>query len=182
MAGPAVPARSSSFGGRLLGALRLDPTTFEDVEHDPRALGQALVVTLASSLASGMGAVGAPQSAAAVATATLFALAAWLTWSFIIFIVGTRLLPEPQTEADLGQLLRTLGFAAAPGLFGVVGLAGPAGPLLQLLVTFWMLAAMLIAVRQALDYTSVWRALGVVAIGYVPYLALVALAAALVRQ
>lgn len=181
MEGPGLPRRSSTFGGRLIGALRLNADTFEDVEHDSSALGQAVLVTSLASLATGVGAVGLPRTGASLLTGALFALAAWLVWASIIFIVGTKLLPQPQTEASLGQLLRTTGFAAAPGLFGVVGLVAGVGPLLQFVVTLWMLAAMLIAVRQALDYTSVWRALAVVALGYVPYLGLVLLAASLAR-
>jgi len=182
MAEPGLSLRSKSFGGRVVGALRLDPDSFEDVEHDGTAFGQALVVVLASSFANGLGAVGVPEATASLVTSTMFALAGWIIWSSIIFIVGSKLLPEPQTEASVGELLRTTGFAAAPGLFGVVGLVSGIGPALHFLVTVWMFVAMLIAVRQALDFGSVWRALGVVAIGYVPYLALVMVAATLARS
>jgi hypothetical protein len=173
--------RSSTFGERLTGALRLKPETFEEVEHDRGALGQALVVVTLGSLATGIGAIGVPRTGTALLTGVVFTLTGWLVWAAIIYLVGTRLLAQPQTQSDIGELLRTTGFAAAPGLFGIVGIIGVLGAFLQFLITLWMLAAMLIAVRQALDFTSVWRAVGVVALGYIPYLALVFLAAALAR-
>lgn len=180
MPAPGSVPRPGTFGGRLVGALRLDPETYEDVEHDPGALWQALAVTLLSSLAIGVGATGI-GAVATLGAGTVVTLAGWLLSSSLIFVIGTRLLPEPQTEASVGQVMRTTGFAAAPGLFGLVGLAGPAGPWLLFGVTLWTLAALLVAVRQALDFTSLWRALGVVAIGWVAYLTLVGLAAAFAR-
>lgn len=163
-----------------MGALRLDPDTFEDVEHDPGAIWQALIVTLVSSAATGIGATGG--ASVALLPGTVVTLVGWLISSSLIYAVGTRLFPEPQTEASIGQVLRTTGFAAAPGLFGWVGLAGMAGPWLLFAVTLWMLAALLVAVRQALDFTSLWRAVGVVAIGWAAYLTLVILAATLARS
>jgi hypothetical protein len=87
------------------------------------------------------------------------------------YLIGTKILPEPQTHADVGQLLRTTGFASAPGLLRVLGLVPILGPLLLFLVAIWMLAAMVVAVRHALDYSNVWRALGVVLIGWLVYVA-----------
>ena len=164
-----------TFLARVAGALRLDPAVYEDVEHDPSALPQALVVVVFSSVATGIGSVH-PQAAALVVPGTLFALAGWVAWSSLIYLIGTRLVPQVQTEADIGQLMRTTGFASAPGLLGLIGLAPGVGWLLMLAVSVWMAAAMLIAVRQALDFTSVWRALGVVVIGWLAYLSLLLLA------
>ena len=95
------------------------------------------------------------------------ALLGWATWAFLIYIIGTRLLAEPQTRADVGELLRTLGFAQSPGLVRIVGILPGVGPLVFGIVSIWMLVAMVIAVRQALDYTSTFRAVGVCLVGWV---------------
>ena len=93
-------------------------------------------------------------------------LVGWYVWAFLTYIIGTRLLPEPQTEADHGELLRTLGFASAPGVLRVFGLVpGLQVPVLAI-TGIWMLVAGVIAVRQALDYTSTARAIGVCLIGW----------------
>ena len=83
--------------------------------------------------------------------------------------LGTRFLPGPETEADHGELLRTVGFASAPGVLRVLGVVPGAGPLVFVLVGIWMLVAMVIAVRQALDYESTGRALLVCVIGWLIY-------------
>ena len=83
-----------------------------------------------------------------------------------MYIIGTKLLPEPQTHSDLGELLRTTGFSASPGLLRVLGVIPLIGELIILAVSIWMLIAMIIAVRQALDYQSTGRAVGVCLIGW----------------
>ena len=87
-----------------------------------------------------------------------------LLWTYLI---GTRLLPEPQTRADVGELMRTLGFAQSPGLVRILGVIPVLGPLVLIVVSIWMLVAMVIAVRQALDYTNTLRAVGVCLVGWV---------------
>jgi hypothetical protein len=52
---------------------------------------------------------------------TLAALLGWLIWAFLTWLIGTKLLPEASTEADIGQLMRTIGFASAPGILRVLG-------------------------------------------------------------
>ncbi len=106
--------------------------------------------------------------------AVIAALVGWFAWAFLIYVIGTKLLPEPQTHADVGQLLRTTGFSAAPGLLRVLGIIPLLGPMIMLIIAIWMLVAMIIAVRQALDYTSTWRAIGVSVIGWIVYMAIIA--------
>ena len=95
------------------------------------------------------------------------ALIGWVSWAFVTYLIGTRLLPEPQTRADVGELMRTLGFAQSPGLVRILGVIPVLGPLVLLVVSIWMLVAMVIAVRQALDYTNTLRAVGVCLVGWV---------------
>jgi hypothetical protein len=96
----------------------------------------------------------------------------WFIWAFLTYFIGTRLLPEPQTKADYGELLRTIGFSSSPGVLRVLGIIPMLGNVLNFIVGIWMLVAMVIAVRQALDYKSTWRAVGVCLIGWIVQIAI----------
>jgi hypothetical protein len=158
----------ASFTDRLIGAARLDVRTYEEVENDPGALGQALGVVVLSSLAAGIGAAGL-RGGAGVALGIVGALIGWAVWAWLTYMIGTRLLPTAQTHADWKQLLRTTGFASAPGLIRVAGLIPLIGWFVYLIAGIWMLAAFVVAVRQALDYTSTLRAVGVCVLGWIAY-------------
>jgi hypothetical protein len=98
---------------------------------------------------------------------TIIALIGWYLWACLTYFIGTRFLPEPQTKADVGELLRTIGFSSSPGLIRVLGIIpGVAAPV-NLVAQVWMLVAMVIAVRQALDYKSTLRAVGICIIGWI---------------
>lgn len=157
------------FRRRLLGAARLDPATYEEVEHDPGALRQASGVVLLYGAAAGLTSVG-PSALAAVFSGMIAAIVGWVIWAVLIFLIGTRLLPGRQTEANAGQLFRTLGFAAAPGIALVIGIISPLLPIVFVVTQVWMIAAMVVAVRQALDYTSTRRAVGVCVIAWLAQL------------
>ena len=98
---------------------------------------------------------------------TLIALMGWFIWAYLTYAIGTKILPEPQTQADMGELLRTIGFSSSPGLIRVLGIIPGLTAIVYLLAGIWMLVAMVIAVRQALDYQSTWRAVGVCVIGWI---------------
>ncbi|MGB7220199.1 MAG: cytochrome c [Vicinamibacterales bacterium] len=157
----------NTFVRRLLGAAVLDASVYEEVEADQGATTQALAVVLLSSLAAGLGwqDVGA-NSPASVAVFSTIALIAWVGWAFVTYEIGVRILPEPQTQSNLGELLRTIGFATAPGLLRVFGLLPGARDLVFGVTAVWMLFAMIVAVRQALDYKHTGRAIGVCALGW----------------
>ena len=95
------------------------------------------------------------------------ALIGWLAGSAVLWFIGTRLLPGRNTNADLGQLLRTLGFAQTPGLFGVLAVVPVAGLFIPFVVAMWVIAATFVAVRQALDYESNLRAILVCLLGWI---------------
>jgi hypothetical protein len=161
-----------SFSQRLIGAAKLDPSLYEEVESDTEALGQAIVVVALSSLATGIGAfprLGVRGLLSGLAAGVI----GWVFWSFLTYWIGIRLLPAPQTEADLGQLMRTTGFATAPGLLGVLGYAPVFTGFITIITQIWILAAFVVAIRQALDYTSVLRALAVCLIGWLVYASLI---------
>ena len=119
-----------------------------------------------SSLSGGIGAIGVGAGVSGVLIAGGAALIGWVTWACLTYLIGTRLLPEAQTKADVGELMRTLGFAQSPGLVrdaaGFFGTGTLLFGLFQFIVSIWMLVTMVVAVRQSLDYTSTARAVGVV--------------------
>ena len=82
----------------------------------------------------------------------------WLFWAIATYIVGVYLMPEPQTRTNVGELLRTIGFAATPGILRIFGVVPVVGGTIYVVSTVWMLIAMVIAIRQALDYNSTGRA------------------------
>ena len=159
----------ASLTERMLGAAKLDAATYEEVEADATATGQALLVVVLANLAAGVAALR-DVGVGGLVLITVVALVGWYAWAFVIYFVGTRFLPGPRTQADLGQLLRTLGFAAAPGLIRVLGIVPGLNWLVSLVAALWMLVAMVVAVRQALDYEGTGRAVAVCLIGFAVYI------------
>ena len=156
----------SSFQNRIIRAVRLDSNLYEEVEADKGAMWQAMGVVVLSSIAAGIG-LHKTGDFNGIITGTMASLISWYVWAYLTYFIGTKLLPEKQTQADLGELLRTTGFSSSPGLFRVFYFIPGVGVLVYLISSLWMLVAMIIAVRQALDYNSTLRAVGVCVIGYV---------------
>jgi hypothetical protein len=157
----------NTFLQRLIGAAALDIAIYEEVEADPAATTQAFVVVVLSSLAAGIGTQGfGSTSVGSIAFFSIVALLAWAAWALVTFQIGTRLMPVRDTRADVGQLLRTIGFAATPGILRVLGIMPAVTMPVFAITSVWMLAAMVVAVRQALDYRSTARAIAVCLIGW----------------
>lgn len=156
----------ATFTERMIGAARLDVRTYEEVEADTNAIRQAMAVVVLSSLAAGIGSIG-KVGLMGLFTGTIASLVGWFIWAFLTYLIGTKILPEPQTRSDVGELLRTTGFSSSPGLLRILGIIPLLGGLIVFASSIWMLIAMIIAVRQALDYTSTWRAVGVCIIGWI---------------
>jgi len=157
----------ASFQQRLVGAACLRSAIYEDVEHDASATLQAAVVVVIASFTSSVAWYFGMASAWLIATGAVRALIGWLAGAAVLWVIGTRLLPGRKTEADLGQLLRTVGFAQTPGLFGVLAAVPVAGLFVPFLVAMWVIAATFVAVRQALDYDSTFRAVLVCLLGWI---------------
>lgn len=158
----------ASFTERVIRAARLDATLYEEVEADRSATRQALTVVALSAVAAGIGSFGQSWVAAPVAMVIL-SLISWVIWAGVTWVIGTKLLPEAETKSDMGELLRTLGFASAPGLIQVFQIIPGIRALVMIVAMLWMIAATVIAVRQALDYKSTVRAVIVVLIGAFVY-------------
>jgi len=155
---------NSQFVNRIIRACKLDVNLYEEVEADKSATIQAALVVVLSSLAAGVGALH--LGASNFIMAPLISLLSWYIWAYLIYFIGVKLFPEPNTKADHGELLRTIGFSSAPGLIRVFGFTPELMSITFIGAGIWMLIAMVIAVRQALDYQSTWRAMGVVVIGF----------------
>ena len=153
---------------RAIGVARLDVPTYEEIEADQNALGQAMTVVAIASVANGIGSAAAQGGHGLGLIGGIIAAGiGWLVWTFTIYLIGTRLLPEANTKSDFNELLRVTGFAMAPGAAGILGILPGIGGLVLAIVGLWQIAAMVVGVRQALDYTSTGRAVAVCVIGFV---------------
>jgi hypothetical protein len=156
----------SSFKDRIIRAAKLDVHLYEEVEADTGALGQAMLIVALSSLAAGIGTFQ-HGGLNGMLIGTIGALIGWYIWAYLIYFIGTKLLPEQQTSATSGELLRTIGFSSSPGIIRVLGIIPGIAKIVMFGASVWMLVAMVIAVRQALDYKSTLRAVGVCIIGWI---------------
>jgi hypothetical protein len=168
-----------TFPQRAIGAARLEIPVFEEVEADRHATGQALAIVVASGIAAGVGLTSNVVDAPVLHRVMLYLLM-WVFWATASFIVGVYLMPEPQTQTDVGELLRTIGFAASPGILRIFGTLPAVGEMIYGISTAWMVVAMVIAIRQALDYKSTSRAVVVCLITGVMAVLLAAMAGAIV--
>ena len=164
---------------RMLGAAMLNINVYEEVEADRSATLQAFGVVVLVALASGIGLLRT-EGAEGLIFGIIAGVIGWGVWALITYLIGTTLLRTPETEADWGQLLRTLGFAQSPGILRIFGFIPVVGPVIFVATSLWQIVTMVVAVRQALDYHSTWRAVGVVLIGFIPYILLLVLLAPLI--
>tara|TARA_A100001011_G_scaffold375521_1_gene437144 strand:- start:398 stop:919 length:522 start_codon:yes stop_codon:yes gene_type:complete len=149
---------------RIYRAIKIDVELYEEVERDKSATIQAGLVVVLSSMAAGVGAL--QLGASNFLLAPIVSLISWYVWAYIIYFVGVKLFPEKNTKSNHGELLRTIGFSSAPGLIRVFGVTPDLMAVTFIGSAFWMLACMVVGVRAALDYKSLWRALGVVIVAW----------------
>jgi len=151
-----------SLTDRMIRAAKLDVSLYEEVEADPAAINQALLVVVVASVCSGIGSgarsllagLGPVRFTIGLVGGVIFALVGWLIWSLITYFIGTRLFKGPEIKATYGELLRCIGFSDSPGVLAILGFIPLLGGLISLVVGIWTLIAMVIAVRQALDFTT----------------------------
>lgn len=160
-----------AFVERMVRAAKLDKSVYEEVEADTGATMQALAVVVLAVIATGIGSYGVSTSVPNPVSAIAGPLVSWVIFAASVYLVGAKLLREPSTDADVPQLLRTIGFASSPLILNVIGVI----PLLMFVVgpvtMVWWLIATVIAVRQALDFTSTARAFIVCIIGWFVFIA-----------
>jgi len=155
----------SIFKDRIIRAAKLDVRVYEEVEADSTASGQAMLVVILSSIAAGIGSFE-KGGIGGIFLIGIADIVGWFIWAYITYFIGTKILPEPQTSSSPGELLRTIGFSRSPGLIRLLGIIPGLVGLVFLAASLWMLVTMVIAVRQALDYRSTLRAVGVCIIGW----------------
>ena len=162
-----------TFAERVVGALKLDANTFEDIERDTTAMGQSVGIIALAAFASSLGNIWS-LGIGRIVFAVLISICGYLLWSVIVWLVGTKVMPDAATSADFPETFRVIAFAAAPGLVGVISIVPFLGTLLMILLTpiiwIWSMAAMVVATRQVLDYTDTFKAVIVVLIGFAVYL------------
>ena len=152
------------FINRIYRAIKIDVDLYEEVEADKNATLQAAAVVVISSLAAGVGALH--LGASNFLMAPILSLLSWYIWAYLIYIVGVKIFKDPNTDSNHGELLRTIGFSSAPGIIRVFGFTPELMTVTFVGSAFWMLACMVVAVRAALDYRSLWKALGGVIVAW----------------
>ena len=157
----------STLTDRLIGSARLDARSYEEVETDPYANIQAIGVVMLSSLAAAIGT--GIQDLSTTLQLMMVALASWIIWVLLTLFIGTKLFPERDTRADFSQVLRTTGFSASPGILRIFGVIPGIRWIVFSIATIWMLCTFVVAVRQALDYTTTARAVVVCLLGWIIY-------------
>jgi hypothetical protein len=144
--------------GRMIGAMQADVKTFEEIEADPNAMTQAITVIVIAGVASLIGNIFRGGLAGGV-LGLVSSLLSYGLFSLFVFLIGTKVMPEPTTKADFNETFRTVGFAAAPGVLNVLAIIPFLGPLISLVIAIWSLVIGVIAVRQVLDYSNTGRAI-----------------------
>jgi hypothetical protein len=165
---PALEAWMASFGERVVGAMRLDANTFEEIERDPTAMGQAAGVIVLAAVSMGVGNLfwGGMSG---IVFRIIIGLIAYVCWAVIVWIVGTKVMPDPNTKADFAETFRVIAFAASPGVLGIITIIPILGWLLSFILWLWQFVAMIVAVKAVLDYNDYLKPIVVVIIGWIVY-------------
>lgn len=150
----------SIFFNRVFRSIKIDPDVYDEVQKDKTATLSAAFVVVISSLAAG---IAAKQlGASSFIFAPILSLLSWFVWAYIVYFVGVKLFPDPKTKTTHAALLRAIGFSSAPGIIRVFGFTPELMTVTFIGSALWMLACMVVAVRQTLNFKSLWKALGVV--------------------
>lgn len=157
---------------RMIGAMQADVKTFNEIEADPNALGQAVTVIVIAGIAALIGNIFRTGPIGGILH-LIISLIGYALWAVLVVLIGVKLMPEPATKADFAEAFRVIGFTASPGVFNVLAIIPFLGPLISFVIGIWMLVIGVIAVREVLDYTSTGRAIVVCLIAFCIYIVLV---------
>lgn len=141
--------RQRSLVERMIGAAMLDVSVYEEVEHDQSATTQAAIVVGIVAVCGAIGSWG--HGGKGIIGAVLGALLGWVLMAALTYVIGTRLFGG---TADMGEMLRTLGFSRAPGVIAIIGFVPLLGWVALAAVWIWQLVTAVIAIRQALDFDT----------------------------
>ena len=156
----------ASFGERVIGAMKLDANTFEEIERDPTAMSQTVGVIALAAVSAGIGNIWY-GGITGIVMQTIIMLIQYAIWALMVWVIGTKLMPDPATKADLPETFRVIGFAAAPWLLGIITIIPLLGWLIMFLLWIWSIAVMVVAVKQVLDYNDYAKPAIVVVIAFV---------------
>jgi len=154
----------SLFLNRIFRSVKIDPEVFNEVQKDKSATIWAALVVILSSSAAGIGATS--LGASNFILAPIFSLISWFVWAYIVYFVGVKLFPDIKTKTTQFALLRAIGFSSAPGIIRVFGFNEDLMIVTFVGSAFWMLVCMVVAVKETLNYRSLWKAFGVVIISW----------------
>jgi Yip1 domain len=148
----------ATFAERMVGAMKADVQTFEEIEADQTAAPQAVAVIVLAGVASLIG--NSWRLGLSLGFMMLIInLCGYALWTLLIVLIGTKVMPEPTTKADFNEGFRVIGFTAAPGVFNVLAIVPFLGPVISFAIWIWMVVVGVVAVRQVLDYTNTGRAI-----------------------
>ena len=154
----------SIFLNRVFRSIKIDPDVYDEVQKDKTATLSAAIVVVISSLAAG---IAAKQlGASSFIFAPILSRVSWFVWAYIVYFVGVKLFPDAKTKTTHAALLRAIGFSSAPGIIRVFGFTPELMTVTFIGSALWMLACMVVAVRQTLNFKSLWKALGVVVMSW----------------
>mgnify|MGYP006162923673 CR=1 FL=1 len=154
----------SIFFNRVFRSIKIDPDVYDEVQKDKTATLSAAIVVVMSSLAAG---IAAKQLGASnFVLAPILSLLSWFVWAYIVYFVGVKLFPDAKTKTTHAALLRAIGFSSAPGIIRVFSFTPELMTVTFIGSALWMLACMVVAVRQTLNFKSLWKALGVVVMSW----------------
>ena len=149
---------AASLVERMTGAMKADVKTFQEIEADPTAIGQAVTVIMIAGLAAMFGNIWRIGIFHGIMMLVVN-LCVYALWSLLVVLIGTKVMPEPSTKADFQEGFRVIGFTASPGVFNVLAIIPFLGPLISFVIWIWMVVVAVVAVREVLDYTNTGRAI-----------------------
>ena len=155
---------TSLFFNRIFRSFKIDPEVFNEVQKDKDATVWAALVVILSSSAAGIGATSLGTNNFLLSP--IFSLISWFVWAYIVYFVGVKLFPDAKTKTTQSALLRAIGFSSAPGIIRVFGFNEDLMVVTFVGSAFWMLVCMVVAVKETLNYRSLWKAFGVVIISW----------------
>jgi hypothetical protein len=157
---------------RMIGAMKADVKTFQEIEADPNAMGQAITVIVIAGVAALIGNIFRSGIGGGI-MALIMSLIGYAVWSVLVVVIGTKIMPEPTTKANFTEAFRVIGFTASPGVFNVLAIIPFLGVMISFFIGIWMLVIGVIAVREVLDYSNTGRAIIVCLIAFVVYMCVV---------
>ena len=150
---------------RIIRSAMLDVDLYKEVEEDDNALTQAIMIVVLSSIAGGIGSIGR-IGISGIWKGTITILIGWFIWAYIVYYVGTKIIPGPKTDVDYKVVLRTIGFSCSPQFVRILGIIPVIGKIVFFVVSIWMLAAMVVAIKQVLKYENILHAVVVCLVGW----------------